>query len=377
MARTIGVVIGIVVAVAVLAVMLFERVRPMDIGVRQALLGGGGLTERDFTTGTYWGITGVHRWIYLPRRTHFLHFSDAQEQRGHDLLQSLTERGAQTTRFFPPMELRTKDNNQTTIDVTVPFRIKEGEGWQIIDRGLRAGYYDRVKSTVENILRAELSQLSSEDLQDTDKRLQRTGEALPILNRELANFHVVAEAILIRRVSFPPEYEVKLQAKQLLTQQALLDGALALQAGQEQVTNSIEKQIEALIKADRAEWDKRLQELRSDYEVRIATIRAEAMKYESRVKAEGDADKVAAEAAGQLALDQARALRDELRNAILNTRGGRIYLALEAASNLRVPKVTLNSNDPRVPLIIDLGELAGLLVGGDPDAPPVADPDAP
>ncbi|MCB9896861.1 MAG: hypothetical protein H6825_02530 [Planctomycetes bacterium] len=363
MSRTIGVVAGLVVAFAVLSVALFVRVKPMDIGVRQALLGGGGLTKHDFTTGTYWGITGVHRWNFLPRRTHFLHFCESKPVSGGDVIGSLTERGAETTRFYPPMELRTKDNNQTTIDVTVPFRIKEGEAWMIVDLGLRSSYYERVKSTVENVLRAQLSQLSSEDLQDTDKRLKRTAEVLPMLNDELAGFHVVAESLLIRRVAFPPDYEAKLQAKQLLTQQALLDGALALQAEQEQVTNSIEQQIGAAIKAKSAQWDKKLQELESEYEVTIAGIRAETMTYESRVKAEGDAEKVSLEAEGQLAIDRAQALRDQLRNEILNTRGGRIWLALEAAGNLNVPKVTLNSNDPRVPLVIDLAELAGLLVG--------------
>jgi hypothetical protein len=68
-------------------------------------------------------------------------------------------------------------------------------------------------------------------------------------------------------------------------------------------------------------------------------------------------------AEGQLALDQARALRDQLRNEALGTRGGRIFLALQAAENLAVPTVTLNSNDPRVPLVLDLDELTGVLVG--------------
>jgi hypothetical protein len=47
----------------------------------------------------------------------------------------------------------------------------------------------------------------------------------------------------------------------------------------------------------------------------------------------------------------------------LGTRGGRIFLALRAAQNLAVPSVTLNSNDPRVPLVLDLDELTRVLVG--------------
>lgn len=351
----------LVVVLPLASMLVFERVPPMDIGVRQSLWGGGGISQQDFGAGTYLGVTGVHKWHYLPRRTHFLHFTGGRTNRG--AMSSFTERGVAVTRDEPPMELRTKDNNQTSIDVTVPFKIIEGEGWKIVDRGLKTQYFDRVKSTVENVLRAEISQLGSEDLQSTELRLARASEVLPILNKELAEFHVQAEAILIRAVSFPPEYEAKLQEKQFFTQKALLDGALALQAEEEQVTNSIDKQIAAEIKAKREDWNKRLQEETSRYEVLIAEINAAAQVYESRVRAEGDATKVALEAEGQLALDQAAALRDRLRNEILNSEGGSIFLALEAASNLNVPKVMLNSNDPRVPVLLDLQEMADLLLG--------------
>ena len=62
--------------------------------------------------------------------------------------------------------------------------------------------------------------------------------------------------------------------------------------------------------------------------------------------------------------DQAEALRNQLRNEILNSKGGSIFLALEAAENLNMRQVMLNSNDPRVPLVIDLDEMARLLMTG-------------
>ena len=66
---------------------------------------------------------------------------------------------------------------------------------------------------------------------------------------------------------------------------------------------------------------------------------------------------------GELALREAESLRERLRNEALESAGGRLYLACEAASNLRIEKVTLNSNDPSVPSILDLDELVALLVG--------------
>ena len=66
---------------------------------------------------------------------------------------------------------------------------------------------------------------------------------------------------------------------------------------------------------------------------------------------------------GNLAIEKAEALRNELRNKALDTTGGRIYLAQQAAENLDFESVTLNSNDPRVPSVIDIDAMVRLLVG--------------
>ena len=131
---------------------------------------------------------------------------------------------------------------------------------------------------------------------------------------------------------------------------------------------TIEKEIEAAEKKLTADWDKKLQEETSKYEVLIAEIDAGARVYEARVKADAEAEAVALEAQGQLDVDKARALRDVLRNDILNSRGGDIYLALIAAEKMRISSITLNSNDPRVPIILDLDAMAELLVGSPSDA---------
>ncbi len=358
--RVIAALAVVVIGLPIVFQLFFIRIHPMDIGVRQARWGGGGIEFTDFTTGFHIDIVGYHRWYTLPRTTHFLHFNADTGARG-----SRTPTGPRnTTTWAAPLELRTKDQNQTTIEVTVPYRIIPGKAHMILKDGYRNAYRSRVESTVLSELRTELSELSSEDLQSTDMRLARVEELLPELNVRLAEYHCVAERILIRRVSFPPEYEQKLQSKQYITQLAELDGAQALQANEEQVTNSIERQIGAEEKRQNADWDLKIQEEKSKYEVLIAEIHAEAAKYEAQVRAAAEATQVSHEAEGQLAIDQAEALRNELRNDILNSRGGDIFLALEAASNLRMPKIVLNSNDPRVPIVLDIDAMTKLLLGG-------------
>lgn len=349
--RGVLVVVLVVVVLPVLFLTLFEKVVPYHIGVREVRFGGAGVDEEDYGAGFHLGVIGLHKWYFLPRSVHFLHYvSDP----GRETL---------TTTYHEPLSIRTKDNNETVLEISVPYRIREGEGHRIIMKGYRQSYVERVHTTIVGVLREQLAELSSEELQDTEGRLQRTDDALKPLNTLLAEFHVEALGVLIRRVTFQAQYESQLQEKQFLVQKANLDRAQGLVANEAKVTNSIEKQIGAAEAKLMADWDKRFQEERSRFEVLIAQIRADARVYESRTKAEGDAEVVRLRAEGQLALDRARALRDELRNAALATRGGRIYLALQAAQNLKVPAVTLNSNDPRVPMILDLDEMTRVLMG--------------
>ena len=68
-------------------------------------------------------------------------------------------------------------------------------------------------------------------------------------------------------------------------------------------------------------------------------------------------------------MERALALRDQLRNEALNTRGGHILLALDAVANLNIPNVILNSDDPAVPMLLDLNAMTKLLVGDQGETP--------
>jgi hypothetical protein len=205
--------------------------------------------------------------------------------------------------------------------------------------------------------------LTSEDLQLTDLRLDRVSQTIPLLNERLKEFHCSAESILIRKLQFQRDYENKLQEKQYFRQKALLDRALTLVAEEEKTVNLIERQIVAAEMAKTQDWEKKIQEKKSEYQVLIAQIEADARIYSAETVAAGEAERVKAESRGALYLAEADALKKELRTQALNSKGGAILLALEAADNLNLPEVTLNSDDPTVPTILDLSELTRLLVG--------------
>jgi len=341
----------ILILVPIFIAVVFKRVPPATIGVKQSQWGGG-IIESDYETGFHVGISGYHKWHFLPATTHFIHFTDSRHRNN-----SLTDT------YQPALSIRTSDKNLITYEVSVSYRIKDGEAWRLVADGVKIQYQERVGTKVTSALRDQLNKLSSEDLQLTERRMELVEEAMPFLVEDLAEFHCTPDAILIRRFGFQAEYEQKLQDKQFLRQKALLDFAETKVAEEEKKVNLIERQIQAAELSLTQTWEKTIQEKKSEYEVLIAGIRAEASVYAAETMAKGDADKVIAEANGQLALEKAEALRNELRTAALNSEGGRILLALDAAENLDIPRVTLNSDDPNVPIILNLGELTKMLVG--------------
>lgn len=344
----------VVLALAAVAALkgTIELVPPSRIGVKQNLWGGG-VVEKDYPVGFHVGVTGVHKWHLLDRRTHFLTFSDSDEGTG-----GVNDR--------PALVIRTKDNNTATFDLSLTYRIVPGKAHRMVQEGLKDVYRERVFTTVESVMREELAQLSSEDIYSTEKRLEVVRSSLPKLAQELAAFFVVPDQILIRAVNFTDAYERKLQEKQLTYQQRLLATANERVERQRAITETRNAEIEAAEKDLRGDWNKRLETLRAANEVEIAGIDAEARIYDVGKRASADADYETLVAEGRLAVAQSEALRDELRNQALDTVGGRIYLAQQAARNVQFEQVTLNSNDPDVPSVLDLDELVRLLIGSEP-----------
>ena len=342
---------ALAVVVLMASALLFERVPPATIGVKENLLGGG-IVEKDHGMGFHLGITGVHQWHLLDARTHFLTYSNSESRQG-------------TGSRRPALDIRTKDNNTASFDVTVTYRIRPGEGHKIVGNGNQLKYKSQADTAVETVLRAELAQLSSEEVYDTDTRLAIVERAMPKLETEMAFYHLEPGSLLIRAVTFPSAYEEKLTAKQLTHQQKLLSAAQRRVEDKQALTEGYSTETEAMVKEKRAEWDLRLEQARSENKVLVAGVLAEADKDAVSMTAEADADYEAAVAEGQLAVEKSEALRNELRNQALDTVGGRIHLAQQAAENLRFESVTLNSNDPAVPTILDIDELVRILVGGE------------
>ncbi len=301
------------------------RIDPWDIGVRRSLTGG--VAEEDFGLGYHLAIPLQHNYYRLPRTVQYLHYNNESGTRGS-------------------LELRTKENNIIFVDVTIPWRIIGGEAWKIVQEGFLDSYRNKVQSTATGVLREVLAELSNADVQRPEKRQKVAAGVLPVLNAQLAQYHVKAELVVLRAIRFRPEYEKKLQNKQYFVVQGRLDEALRLESVAVTETDTFEKTIQKDINLKRESWNEKIETLKTEFELQISAVEAEALEYDRGRRAEADAYVSQATATGDLAEAKAEALGQRLKAKALATKAGRTYSAITAAENFQLGEILLNSNDP-------------------------------
>lgn len=303
------------------------RIEPWEIGVRRSLTGG--IAEQDFSFGYNFSMPLLHTYYRMPRTLLYLDYNNDEPT---------AEQGS--------LEVRTSGNNVIYVDVTIPYRIKDGEAWRIVREGFLDTYKAKVQSTTTGILRETLAAMTNTDIYQTDKRQQTAHGILPKLNAALEQYHVKADRVVIRAIRFRPEYEQKLQDKQYFVVQGRLDEAKRKESVAVQKTETFEKSIEKEVALKREEWNEKIEQLKTQYELEIAAIEAEAVQYDRQKRSEADAAYSEAKADGDLAEAKAEALGEKLKAAALASRAGKTYSAITAAENFKLGKIQLNSNDP-------------------------------
>lgn len=306
--------------------LLLARIFPWEIGVRRSLTGG--VDGQDFGLGYHLSIPTLHSYYRLPKTLQYLHFNDSP--------------GAEA----PSLEVRTKENNVIFVDITIPWRIVDGEAWAIVQEGFLDSYAAKLKSTSMGVLREGLAALSNADVQQPTQRREAADGILPLLNEQLKQYHVRADVVVIRAIRFRDEYERKLQNKQFYVVQGRLDEAKRLESVAVTETETFEKTIQKDINLKRESWNEKIETLKSKYELEIAAIEAEAVRYDRKRRSSADAAYAEAKASGDLAEAKAEALGERLKAKALATRAGRTFSAITAAENFSLGEISLNSNDP-------------------------------
>ncbi len=322
--RALNIVSAIVLIAFLIPPLGSSYVGPDEIGVRQSLLTG--ISKEDYGQGRVITAPFIHTVHTMPSTLQYLSFVGTNA-----------------------LSLRTKENNTFDVDVTIVWHIREGEAHHIVAKGFKETLRDRVLSVSQGFLRDHLSKLSIEEFQIPEKREEATLSAIAPLNERLAQYHVqVPEAgVLIRAIRFRGDYEQRLQSKQQLAVQRLLDRAKEKESEARQSTTDVEKDIDKAVKIETETWNGKIEELRAEFEVAVAEVDAETTRYDRERRAETDAICARADAEGKRALAVAEAYGVRLRTEALSSRAGRTYSAIKAAENFKLGDVKLNSLDPQ------------------------------
>jgi hypothetical protein len=372
-----------------------------QVGVRSSNMSG--VLEADLQPGWHLNVASIHALTMLPSHYLFLDYGSEDNQ-------SLT--------------IRTRDNNNVFVDVTVPYRIKPGEAHMIMKAGnhIQTGngmfrFQRLAAETTISVLREDLANLTSSDFYNTDKRLEVAASTLKVLNDELAPLHLEAQAVLVRAVTFRPEYEVQLQAIQLNEQNKLLDGARQRVAQQQQELDNFELQTTALANARQQDWVKRQADLERVYQVGfvvdpkddrtpgtarkllaamseedvgklrgeaaklleiddpakiidayllgIQNIQAETLEYKQRVTASADGIAGRLKAEGEADIAAVRGDYETKINQLLGSPAGRAYVAYKSAENVTFSQVLTFQSREGIPSVLRLRQFALQFMGGE------------
>lgn len=372
-----------------------STVDPGHVGVRynNAL----GLLEDDLGPGWHMETLGLQRIWHLPSRYLFLNYTSENA-----------------------LNIRTKDNNTVTVDISVPYRIREGEAFEVMRAGNHvqdgAGRFrfERLASdTTVGVLREHLAQLQSSDFYNTDRRLEVAAETLSILNEQLAQLHLEATQVLIRASYFRSEYEQQLAQIQLNEQNKLLDGARKLVADKQQTLDNYVQRTNALAAAKRQEWERRIANLDRAFQVGfvdmgddqtpgaarrkllalgeeekaviaksasemfaielenvtdehllgIKNIQAETSEYSQRVVAEANGISARLAAEGEAMVARVNGNYESKINRLLDSPAGRAFVAWEAAEHVTFDdRLTFQSSDG-IPSVLRLRAFAKQFMG--------------
>ncbi len=370
-----------------------------SIGVRSSNMSG--VLLADLKPGWHLDIPGIHRFTMLPSSYQLLNYTSDENK---------------------SLLIRTQDNNNVTIDVTVPYRIIPDEAHLLMEEGAHlptgdGGFrFQRLASnTAVSVLREELAQLQTAEFYDTARRLEVADQTLKMLNEKLKLIHLEAESVLIRAVAFRPEYEAQLQAIQLNEQNKLLDGARKSVAEKQQTLDNYTLETNALAAARAQEWIGIEAELERSYQVGfldlggeaatpgkarqmltemseedrqalrenakkvldienldkitdayllgIKNIEAETLAYKTKVLAEADGISARQKAEGDAQLAAVRGEFESKLNALLDSPAGRAYVAYKSAQNITFDSNLTFQSDDGIPSVLRLRDFAAEFMG--------------
>ena len=325
---------------------LFVRIPADAIAVRQVQWGGAGIEARDQRPGLQRRLPGRELWHELRAGTHLIVFAAPESGGTHDRL-----------------EIATVEGETCLVSAVVPYRILAGSAHRLVMEGMRTDYPVRAVAICRRVLLEELATLTAEQFADPGTRAAVEANALGRLRTELAVAHLEPLEVRIGEFFFDGTYEKKMLEQQLSSQDQLTQATLLERHQQERLNAEERGRQDDAEAALRKQFALREEALKDAHSLRLIELQRSAESARAEQLAEAEVRVLELNGEGELALAAAEDLRRSLFDEALQSPGGRLHVARQAAENLRFGSVTLDTRDPRVPNLLDLDQLVQLLVG--------------
>jgi len=326
------------------------KVTPWEAGVRQDNFGGGLLRE-DLRAGDHYELPGFTAIQAVDMRGRLAAFGT------HLKLDSPLGRPR------PALDIRTKGNQSAQVSLLVAWHIAEGQAHELVAGAQLSTLDSKVADKLEELMLPRLAALDSEEWFDTTRRAAMAAELEALFEPALAPLAVVVDGVYIESVRFSDDYESKLQEQQVSYQLGLLHEVTGRVEEAKQSIQSLENETAAQEAKLIAEWEQRRAQARGAFDLELAELQATTQTYVKTLKSQTESEFAQTIAAGERAVAEASAFAERRRLELLGSPGGRVWLAMRAADQLRFGEIWLDSRDPRVPSMLDLDAVVDMLEG--------------
>lgn len=315
---------GIIAVVLVLAIIVISctEIVPVDrIGVKSNLLGQGVIKE-DIEPGLCLVIPGMHKLELLDPTVQTIDFMGRNA--------------------FP---LTASDQFTTLLDITFFYRIQKGYAWNVYQNigtqdGIRQLFTDKAREAIFRVM----GQMKTEDLYNSEKRIESSSKTLEALNNALKDYHIVSESLLIRKVDFQKKFEERLIAKQLLGQKQLLNRSKEMRENEQAKTQIIQRDTIFMVTQIHEEMNKAIINLQAENKAQIDRIKADSEFESKQMLAEADRLRREKIAGGEKLKAIAKAKGQKAINSAYRSKGGKLLLTRKMVDNLDFGEIEVNTN---------------------------------
>ena len=292
-----------------------------------------GVEEKDYPAGWGWDLGPLHTWVLFDRTVHTLEMAVGEAEEG--------------TLQAKPIKPRSSDGYELEVEVTVKYRIRPGHAHKVFRKfgANEQRFHEQVRLLAEGSIRDVFGNLKTEDFYNPDVKRGRAKAAREKLTEDVEKQGMAIEVIdvLIRNVTFPPEYESRILAKKVADQdveyQRSAKAATTVRLEADRVLAETSAKVGIIEKTLAAEKARRM----ADNEKKIAEMLATADAYATTARADADLIATKRSAEGWRLMKEAEAAGVRSKNEAMSGAGGRMLVALEAVKNLDIASAEVST----------------------------------